>query len=66
MRVYVELPEGWGPSQVVLTAWRRAGYPVEQVRSMATGERRMVFVAAAAAAGGATKTGPGSGGEAPR
>lgn len=26
MRIYVELPDGWGPSRVIVTAWERAGY----------------------------------------
>lgn len=41
MRVYVELPDGWGPGQVILTAWQQAGYRVDEVRSLATGERQM-------------------------
>lgn len=27
----MELPYGWGPSQVVLTAWRTAGYEVDRL-----------------------------------
>jgi hypothetical protein len=30
-RAYVELPEGWGPSRLILVAWRRAGYDVDQL-----------------------------------
>jgi hypothetical protein len=28
---YVELPEGWGPSRVILVAWKRAGYAVSKL-----------------------------------
>lgn len=31
-RAYVELPEGWGPSQVILVAWRDAGYEVARLK----------------------------------
>ncbi|MFI0487553.1 hypothetical protein [Actinomadura sp. 9N215] len=46
MRVYVELPPGWGPEQVIIAAWLRAGYQVDEVRSLATGKRRMIVRAA--------------------
>jgi hypothetical protein len=42
MRVYVELPPGWGPSRVILTAWKRAGYHVNEIRSLGTGDARMI------------------------
>lgn len=42
MRVYVELPPAWGPGQAILTAWRRAGYEVDEVRALGLGERRMI------------------------
>jgi hypothetical protein len=28
---YVELPDGWGPSRVILVAWKRAGYDVSKL-----------------------------------
>jgi hypothetical protein len=30
-RAYVELPEGWGPSRLILVAWKRAGYDVSRL-----------------------------------
>lgn len=30
-RAFIELPDGWGPSRVVLVAWRTAGYDVQQL-----------------------------------
>lgn len=30
-RAYVELPYGWGPSRLVLVAFRRAGYQVDRL-----------------------------------
>ncbi|MGP4027225.1 hypothetical protein [Actinomadura sp. 3N407] len=57
MRVYVELPPEWGPGQVILAAWIRAGYHVDEVRSLGTGERRMV-VHGGSAARGATAMSP--------
>ena len=30
-RAYVELPEGWGPSRIILVAWKRAGYDVSKL-----------------------------------
>jgi hypothetical protein len=42
MRVWVELPPEWGPGQVIITAWERAGYRVDDVRSLGTGERRLI------------------------
>jgi hypothetical protein len=38
----VELPPEWGPGQVIISAWIRAGYDVDEVRSLAAGERRMI------------------------
>lgn len=55
MRVYVELPDGWGPGRAVVAAWERAGYDVAEVRSLATGRHRMVFVAPPAGAAAATQ-----------
>jgi hypothetical protein len=43
MRAYVELPQGWGPAQMIITAWLRAGYHVEEHRSIATGTRYLVI-----------------------
>jgi hypothetical protein len=42
MRVYVELPRQWAPGQLIITAWTRAGYLVDEVRHPATGQRRML------------------------
>lgn len=30
-RAYVELPYGWGPQRLIITAWRRAGYDVDRL-----------------------------------
>lgn len=30
-RVYVELPDGWGPQRLIITAWRDAGYRVDRL-----------------------------------
>lgn len=43
MRAYVELPQGWGPAQVIITAWLRAGYQVEEHRNIATGVRYLAI-----------------------
>lgn len=37
-RAHIELTGLWGPDQVTKTALRNAGYKVEQVRNMRTGE----------------------------
>ena len=42
MRVWVELPPEWGPGQVIITTWERAGYHVDEVRALGAGERRMI------------------------
>jgi hypothetical protein len=41
VRVYVELPPGWGPAQRIATAWKRAGYTVVIERGIGTGEATM-------------------------
>lgn len=30
-RAWVELPHGWGPQQVIITAWKRAGYKADRL-----------------------------------
>jgi hypothetical protein len=33
-RAFVELPYGWGPQRIVLTAWKRAGYDVQVLKGL--------------------------------
>lgn len=42
-RAYVEeLPHEWGDRQVIITAWRAAGYRVEREVSLGSGKSRLV------------------------
>lgn len=47
-RAYIELPAGWGPGRVIITAVQAAGYDCEEHRMLSTGERFLALHSRAA------------------
>lgn len=52
MRVYVELPNEWGPIQLISTRWRDAGYTVAIHRYVGSGEVAMEILGLGSVLGG--------------